>query len=146
MFRFSLQAVLNFRKRQEEEKQKELAAVNMEHQRIGGELLALSADREAKSTELNGLFARPTDIMMLRLYSNFLSGRDVDVERKKRELEESGGRMRKKQVELQESVKRKRMLEVLRERRLAAHVREEHLRERILMDEVAANIWFKEAP
>ncbi|MBI3582287.1 MAG: flagellar export protein FliJ [Nitrospinae bacterium] len=146
MFRFGLQPVLNFRKRREEEKQKELAAVNAEHRKIVAELLALSADREAKSTELNGLLARPTDVMTLRLYSNFLIWRDVDVELKKKELGESGGRMRKKQGELRECVRRKRMLEVLRERRLAAHVREERLRERILMDEIAANIWFKEGP
>ena len=145
MFRFNLQPVLNFRKRQEEEKQRDLAAANMEQKKISGELLALAADREAKSTELNNLFARPADVMMLRLYSTFLLGRDEDIERKKAELEECSERVNKKRLELQEYVKRKRVMEVLRERRMAAHVLEEHLRERIQMDEVAANIWFKEA-
>jgi flagellar FliJ protein len=144
MFNFRLQSVLNFRKRQEEEKQRDLAVVNMEQRKISDDLNGLVDEREAKSRELNSLFSRPTDVNMLRLYSNFLSGRDTDIEKKIRELAASKERLRQKQLELQEYVKRKRVLEVLKERRLETHTREEHRKELVFLDETATNIWFQE--
>jgi flagellar FliJ protein len=145
MFNFRLQTVLDYRKRQEEEKQRDLAVVNMEQKRVGEELSGLLGDREAKSAELGGIFSRPTDVTMLRLYSNFLSGCDADIEGKKRELAVCKDKVRQKQVVLGEYVKRKRVLEVLKERKLAAHVSEEHRKERVLLDETATNLWFREA-
>jgi flagellar FliJ protein len=144
MFNFRLQSVLDFRKRQEEEKQRDLAVVNMEQRKINDDLNDLVGERETKSRELNGLFSRPTDVNMLRLYSNFLSGRDTDIERKIRELAASKERLRQKQLELQEYVKRKRVLEVLRERRLETHAKGERRKEMASLDETATNIWFQE--
>jgi flagellar FliJ protein len=145
MFRFRLQTVLGFRKRQEEEKQRELAVVNMEHKGLNDKLTALFQDRENKSNELSELSLQPTDAKILKLYVDFLSGCESDIEWKKREIQVSAEKVRKKQLELQEYVKRKRVLEVLRERRLTAHVKEENRRERVQLDETATNMWFREA-
>lgn len=144
MFNFRLQTVLDFRKRQEEEKQRDLAVVNMEQQKISEELRELNTNRESKGRELNGLFSGPTDVNMLRLYSNFLSGTDSDIERKNADLEACKKRLKEKQLVLQEYVKRKRVLELLKTRRLEAHSMEERRKERSFLDETASNIWFQE--
>ncbi len=144
MFRFRLQTVLDHRKRQEEEKQRELALVNAEQVGARAELAELVAGRDENAAALTELSRTARDPRVLRLYDDFLMGRDADIQWKERELEQIGERLKAKQMELQEYLRRRKVLEVYRDRMKEAYDKEENRRERIFTDEVAQMIWFRE--
>jgi len=145
MFTFKLQSVLNHRKRQEEEKQRELAVVNQEIQSIHGALDALVAGRDENALRFTEVALTTRDVRPLKLYEDFLEGRDIDIDLKRKELEEAMKRLRAKQEELQEYLKRRKVLEVYRDRLQENYANEERRRERVFLDETATNMWFREA-
>lgn len=145
MFKFKLQTLLGYRKTQEEGKQRELAVVNMEQKALGEQLSALTAAREEKSEELAELGKHATDVRTIRLYTDFMDGCDADITWKHQEIFACSERVKQKQLELQEYVKRKRILEVYRERMLSAYTLREGRKERAFTDETATNIWYREA-
>ncbi|MBI5179517.1 MAG: flagellar export protein FliJ [Nitrospinae bacterium] len=145
MFRFRLQAVLDHRKRQEEEKQRELALVNRDLMRTREELEALIIGREEGAQKLTELERTAKDVREMKLYEDFLDGRDMDIAWKRKEVANVMERVRQKQLELQEYLKRRRVMEIYRDRLRDAYTQEEKRRERILADEVATQMWFREA-
>lgn len=145
MFTFKLQSVLNHRKRQEEEKQRELAVINQEIQSIHGALDALVAGRDENALRFTEVALTTRDVRLLKLYEDFLEGRDIDIGLKRKELEEAMKRLRAKQEELQEYLKRRKALEVYRDRLQENYANEERRRERVFLDETATNMWFREA-
>ncbi|MBI5636951.1 MAG: flagellar export protein FliJ [Nitrospinae bacterium] len=144
MFKFRLQSVLDHRNRQEEEKQRELALVNAEQVHARGALAALEQGRAENAAALTALLRTAHDPKVLRLYDDFLQGRDADIRWKARELEQIGERLRAKQLELQEYLRRRKTLEIYRERMKAAYEKEEKKREVKFTDEVAQMMWFRE--
>jgi flagellar export protein FliJ len=82
---------------------------------------------------------------VLKLYEDFLEGRDMDIQWKRKELANVVERLHLKQLELQEYLKRRRIMEVYRDRLQAAYLKEENRRERVALDETATQMWFREA-
>ncbi len=144
MFKFRLQSVLDHRKRQEEEKQREVALVNAEQFQARGVLAGLEQGRAEAAIALTELGRTAHDPKVFRLYDDFLQGRDADIRWKMRELEQIGERLRAKQVELQEYLRRRKALEIYRDRLKDAYEKEEKRRELKFTDEVAQMMWFRE--
>ncbi len=144
MFRFRLDPLLNFRRRQEEEKQRDLAIATRDLMKANGELGEFINQRKEAAATLNDLGRRNEDINVLRLYEDFIKGRDGDIESKKVEVKNARGVVTERQEVLLEYVKRRRSLEAYRERLEQRYMKEESRRERIFMDEVANQNWFKE--
>lgn len=144
MFRYRLQTVLDHRKRQEEEKQRELALVNRELAAVREKLDWLVAGREESARELTRLSATATDAKVLRMYNEFLMGRDADIVWKRREAGQVNERLKVKQLELQEYVKRRRVLEIHRDRQREVHQLGENRREAAFIDETATQMFLRE--
>jgi len=145
MFRFKLDPLLNFRRRQEEEKQRDLAVATREFMKVNSELEEFAEQRKQAAIALNEKGRQSEDVGVLRLYEDFIRGRDYDIVNKKAEVQNARNTVTKRQEELLEYVKRRRSLEAYRERREAAYRKEETRKERIFMDEVAGMNWFREA-
>ena len=145
MFRFKLDPLLNFRRRQEEEKQRALAFATRESMKVDSELEEFTEQRNQAAATLNEKGRQSEDVSVLRLYEDFIKGRDSDIVNKKAEVKNARDAVTKRQEELLEYVKRRRALESYRERREAAYRKEEARKERIFMDEVAGMTWFREA-
>lgn len=144
MFKFRLQSVLEHRKREEQEKQRELAVINAEQFHARGVLATLEQGRAESAAALTELCRTAHDPKVFRLYDDFLQGRDADIRWKMRELEQIGERLRAKQLELQEYLRRRKTLEIYRDRMKEAYEKEEKRRELKFTDEVAQMMWFRE--
>ena len=144
MFKFRLQSVLDHRKRQEEEKQREVALVNAEQVHARSDLATLERGRAENADALTKLRRTARDPKVLALYDDFLRGRDADIQWKLRELEQIGERLWAKQLELQECLRRRKALEIYRDRMKELHDKEENRREVKFTDEVAQMMWFRE--
>lgn len=145
MFRFRLDPLLNFRRRQEDEKQRDLALAAREFMKVNSELEEQTQQRRQAAATLNEKGSRGEEVSVLRLYEDFIKGRNYDIVNKKAELQKAQGAVTKRQEELLEYVKRRRSLEAYREKREEAYRKEEIRTERILMDEIAGMNWFREA-
>ncbi len=145
MFRFKLDPLLNFRRRQEEEKQRDLALAAREFMKVDFELEEFTEQRKQAAVALNEKGRQSEDVSVLRLYEDFIKGRDYDIVNKKKEVQNARDSVTKRQEVLLEYVKKRRSLETYRERREAAYRKEEARKDRIFMDEVAGMTWFREA-
>lgn len=145
MFRFKLDPLLNFRRRQEEEKQRDLAIAARELMKVDSELEEFTEQRKQAAVALNEKGRQSEDVAVLRLYEDFIKGRDYDIVNKKKEVQNARVAVTKRQEVLLEYVKKRRSLEAYRERREEAYRKEEARKDRIFMDEVAGMTWFREA-
>lgn len=144
MFKFRLAPLLKFRKMQEEEKQRDLALAARELMKSDGELKGFKDQKVKAAVTLNDLGRINKDVNELKLYEDFIRGRASDIETKKKEVTDAREIVTDRQGELLEYVKRRRSLELYRERVEQRYKKEETRRERILMDELANQNWFKE--
>ena len=144
MFKFQLAPLLNFRKRQEEEKQRDLALAARELMKTDGELKEFKDQKGKAAVTLNDLGRVNKDINELKLYEDFIRGRGSDIETKKKEVTDAKKTVTERQEGLLEYVKKRRSLELYREGLERRYKKEENRRERILTDELANQNWFKE--
>lgn len=144
MFKFRLAPLLNFRKRQEEEKQRDLALAARELMKSDGELKEFKDQKVKAAVTLNDLGRINKDVNELKLYEDFIRGRESDIENKKKEVTDARETVTDRQEGLLEYVKKRRSLEAYRERLEWRYKKEETRRERILTDELANQSWFKE--
>lgn len=145
MFRFRLQPLLNFRKRQEEEKQRELAVVNRELVGAQDNLEKFYAQRKQAVEKLDEISSGVKDINVLKLYEDFITGKDLDITGNKSTQQEINGRLAEKQAQLLEYVKRRRIIELFRDRQKEAYMADERKKERITTDEISAQMFLREA-
>ncbi len=145
MFRFKLQPLLKFRKRQEEGKQREVAVINRELIGARNQISEFSAQRKEAVIKLTEISAHATGVNVIRLYEDFINGTDADIVWKEKEMETINKKLADKQTELAEYVRRRRVLELLRDRQKEAYEKEENKKERIFTDEVATQLYFREA-
>ncbi|MEE8483947.1 MAG: flagellar export protein FliJ [Nitrospinota bacterium] len=145
MFRFKLQPLLKFRKRQEEGKQREVAVINRELIGARNQISEFSAQRKEAVIKLTEISAHATGVNVIRLYEDFINGKDADIAWKEKEMESIDKKLADKQTELAEYVRRRRVLELLRNRQKEAYEKEENKKERIFTDEVATQLYFREA-
>jgi flagellar FliJ protein len=144
MFRFRLDPLLNFRRIQEEEKQRDLALATREFMKVSSELEEFTKQKKQATVTLNDKEKDGADINVLKLYQDFIRGREYDIVNKKAEVGNARDMVTKRQEELLAYVKRRRSLEAYRDRRESAYRKEETRKERIFMDEVAGMNWFRE--
>ena len=145
MFRFKLDPLLKFRRIQEEEKQRDLALAARELMKVNSELEEFKNQKKQAAITLNDKESQSAEVNVLRLYEDFIRGRDYDIVNKKVEVQKARDAVTKRQEELLEYVKRRRSLELYREKRESKYLKEEARKERIFMDEVAGMNWFREA-
>jgi len=145
MFKFRLEPLLKYRKRQEDEKQRELALIAMEFSQVKSRIDELAVQRKGAVKELTKLSEKTDSVNVLRLYEDFIRGRDSDIAAGKKELKKTADRVTAKQVELLEYVKKRRSLELLREKKHLSYAYEENRKERMFTDEIASQIWFRKA-
>lgn len=145
MFKFKLQPVLTFRKRQEEEKMRELAVINGERVRTVQVIKEYTEQRRKTAKQITKISETSRDVNTIKLYEDFLVGRDSDIATKNKEMTEIAGRLSEKQKELIEFVKRRKALEVYRDRLKRNYEEDLKRKERIIDDESATNMWYREA-
>jgi flagellar FliJ protein len=140
-FIFSLQAVLDHRRRIEEETQKAVAAVQIRLDECQGAIARLEECQRRHSAEMYQRLAKGMPERERALYSNYLEAVGLELER----LAVLEARI---QAELE--VARKRLVKAMRDRELIEeirkaeyqeYVRAEELEERKLYDDLAQRAW-----
>jgi flagellar FliJ protein len=139
-FRFALQRVLDRRLDEEEEKRRVhaelLKARRALEDALRGRQQEIAAGRDAWRAQLVG----EIDPASLRHHAGAAVGLVRKAQRTVLEMASLEKSMRRAQDELVEAAKARRALEILRERRLAAHNEAESSRERAQLDEFASNL------
>lgn len=146
MFRFGLAPLLRFRKRQEEEKLRELALINQEMLLATNRINDLKKRRSENARKLTEISAGIKEVNTIRLYEDYLAGCESDLLQGLVEQGEIGGRQTKKREELIEYVRRRRAMELYRDRLKERYDTKEKRRERVESDDIADKLFFREAP
>lgn len=139
-FRFTLERVLDLRLDEEESKRRALAAIEARRRALEDSLRSRQAEIAAGRDEWRAGLVGPVDAEALRHNARAALGLVRRAQRAVLELaalEKALGRAR---TELVEAARARRALEILRERRLAAHLAEERRREQSALDEIGARI------
>ncbi|MDH4233057.1 MAG: flagellar export protein FliJ [Nitrospirota bacterium] len=145
MYKFKLAPLLRHRKRQEDEKMREMSVINRKMV-INTELLhKLTEGRESEIDKFTVASGTAHNVALLRVYQDFLAGRDSDISRKKMELRQVGELLEKKRSELAEYVKRRRVLEILRDRQEEEYNLEAERREQKELDDISNQLFLREA-
>ncbi|MCE2882041.1 MAG: flagellar export protein FliJ [Planctomycetaceae bacterium] len=139
-FRFALQRVLDRRLDEEEARRRVLSQVEAKRRGLEDALRTrqqeISAGRDAWRSGLVGT----VDPAALRHHAIASTGLVRKAQRTVLELAGMEKALVKARADLVEAARARRALEILRERRLAAHLAEESRRERDNLDEFAANV------
>ncbi|MDH5542313.1 MAG: flagellar export protein FliJ [Nitrospinota bacterium] len=145
MYKFKLAPLLRHRKRQEDEKMREMSVINRKMV-INTELLhKLTEGRESELDKFTQASGTAHNVALLRVYQDFLAGRDSDILHKKMELRQVGELLEKKRSELAEYVKRRRVLEILRDRQEEEYNLEAERREQKELDDISNQLFLREA-
>lgn len=145
MFIFKLQPVLTYRKQQEEGKMRELAVINIELLQNNQTIKKFTEERKKAADTLTEISLKSKDVNELKIYEDFIAGRDSDIAQKKEEAMEITKRLTEKQKELVEYLRRRRTMEIYRDRLKESYEAEEAKKERVMADEAASNLFFRVA-
>jgi len=145
MFKFKLHALLRFRKKQEEDKMREMALINSEVVSHNLKIESLQKSRMKNVSDFTDASAKATNINTLRLYQDYLAGCDHDLVGTAYEVAKVNERLDKKRDELVEYVRRRRALELLSEKQKKNYDLHMKRREQKESDEIASHAFFKEA-
>ena len=135
---FRFESVLRYRRRIEEQKQKELAEVQRRLLTEVSRLRYLEERREEARTALDRAKARGVLLRELVLHDAYLEGLAAEICIQRKRLYDLHRAAERKREELLDSSRRKKVLEKLEERDRERQYREELRRERIRNDEIAA--------
>jgi len=145
MFKFKLEQLLRFRKREEDEKMRELAFISAEIVKIKEEISSIKKSREEHADKLNDVLATAGDVNSIRLYENYLSGCESNILEKLMKEQEIKGREDEKRNELIEFVRKRKSLELYKEKLKERFETERAKKEQAFSDEVASQLFFREA-
>jgi flagellar FliJ protein len=145
MFKFRLHALLRYRKKQEEDKMREMALINSEMVAKNAKIAVLQKSREKNISQFTSVTTGAKNINTLRLYQDYLAGCDLDISGTSFELGKVNVRLDEKREELIEYVKRRRALELLRDRQKKNYNLHMKRREQKESDEIASHAFFTEA-
>lgn len=145
MFKFKLQALLKFRKSQEEEKMREMALINSEVVEKNLKITDLRSNRKENIADFTVETGKATNINTLRLYQDYLAGCDHDILDTTYEVAKVTERLDRKREELVEYVRRRRALELLRDRQEKNYNLHMKRHEQKVTDEIASHSFFREA-
>ena len=145
MFKFRLAPLLRYRKRQEDEKMREMAVINKEFVDTERLIARFETERQENARKMSELSAEAHDVSMRRMYEEFLNRRDSEIRAKRAEADMISDRLEKKRRELVDYVRRRRSLEVYRDRLEERYDKEQARLDRIQSDEVAGQLYFRRA-
>jgi len=139
-FRFALQRVLELRLDEEEAKRRVYTEFARKQRALEdalrGRQLEIATGRDAWRTQLVG----EVDPAALRHHASAAVGLVRKAQRTVLEMASLEKSLERARLDLVEAAKARRALEILRERRLAAHTEAEATRERAQLDEIASNL------
>jgi flagellar FliJ protein len=139
MYQFNLEPLLNHRRYQVEVLQKELADLKI---RLDAEKDKLWLLRQKKRKTVQLLQEKQTDgrpASEIKLYIDFVEQLSKKMEAQKQNVLEAERNFSLKRQDLVAAMKKKKILDRLKEKGLQAYEQEQFIKERNLMDEVAAH-------
>jgi len=145
MYKFKLAPLLRHRKRQEDEKMREMSAINQKMVVNSEKLEVLTAGRKEQMDKFTEATSTAHNVNLLRVYQDFLAGRDIDIANKNMEIRQIGEVLEKKRIELSEYVKRRRVLEILRDKQQADYNLSMDRREQKELDDISNQLFLREA-
>ena len=138
MYRFKLEALLNHRRHQEEDCQKELAQA---HRKLSDERKTLMRIKTEKQKSLEILQAKKkisTTVTDIRLYVNYIQQLSKDIEYQARHVQKSAKIVDQKRHDLISIMKKRKTLQTLKSKEKLTYQRTLMQDERKLMDELAS--------
>ena len=137
MYRFNLEAVLNYRKRIEEGLQMELSGTLRELESAKQVFFALQREKGFYEEELVKREAREVNIHESILYRDYLKGMNKKIKAQKEIVAKVKIAVDKKQEELLIATKKRKVLEKVREKHMKEFMDDLERKERIFTDEIS---------
>jgi flagellar FliJ protein len=136
MYRFSLQVVLDYRKRIEEGLQIELSQIQRELEKEKQLLLAYRREKNYYEEELVKREEKEINVNEALLYRDYLRGMRIRIKEQRDIVTKAKGDLDIKQNELLNATKKRKVLEKVKEKEWKRFKENIERRERILVDEV----------
>ena len=136
MFKFSLEALHKVRKREEEERQKDLAhATNAEKKEVDT-LNEYKIDFENKINNLQSINKVSYDNKTALLYDWFFSGKKQDMQEKKELIEKINHVVQEKRQSVLKAYVKRKVIDNFKERKHMQYIEEEKKKEEIELNEI----------
>ena len=139
MFRFRLQHVLEIRERMERIQLKEYSLADLEARRMEQEIDARHEAIRNAGSRMDAARQASPSAAPLQLYGNYRRRLETEIGRIRERLREHMQVLEARRKELVEARRKRRTMEILREKARGRYDKEMSRRERVEMDEVAAN-------
>jgi len=143
MFHFTLQTVLDVRKRLEKIKYKEFSEVLFEWQKLDTEIKERHAQIELSGKRTDQVRLAGLTTMSLQMYDHYKQRLRNEIELYEEQQREHEQSLEEKRRELVEARRAHRALEILKEKELKRYEMEQNRQERTIMDEVSSNYHFR---
>lgn len=144
--RYRFETLLRLRKNQENLIQREMGSINSHLLRQKDRLESLEDITQKNLREFNQRMQQQTDPHILCLFDNFFKGSRATGEQQSRVIAEVEERAEAKRHELNEAVKKRRILEILKDRHNEQQKKIKMKVETALMDEIAGSRWKRKTP
>lgn len=136
-FSFSLEALLEKRKQEEEEIKLELAKKNNEIYKAKNEIIDLATQLQNLQTEQKEKRKNISDVLQLKYSVSFRNKLKLDMLRKGRDIQELYRHLANIRQRLVKATQRKKAIELMRERRYRQWHKENKHREQVFIDDVS---------
>ncbi len=141
-FIFRLEPVLRYRSQLEKEKQREFAAVQMEYNAKGDQIRDLNQRFVQVQNRFGQAKSGGSDVKLWMSYQSYLNDIKNSIFNCLAEQQKISQRLEQKRTELVRAARERRVLEKLREKRFANHVRENDRLEQKELDEIALRNYY----
>jgi flagellar FliJ protein len=139
MFRFRLQHVLEIRERMERIRLKEFSLAELEARRMEGEIDARHEAIRRSAGLMDAARRNSPTAVPLQLHDHFRRRLETEIGRVRERLREHLQVLEARRKDLVEARRQRRTMEILRDKARGRYEKEMSRRERVEMDEVAAN-------
>ncbi|MBF0274174.1 MAG: tol-pal system protein YbgF [Nitrospinae bacterium] len=136
MFKFSLEALHKVRKREEEERQKDLAHATNAQKKEVDTLNEYKKDFENKIIDLQGKYKTSYDNKTAILYDWFFSGKKHDMQQKKELIEKIDTVVQEKRQSVLKAYIKRKVIDNFKERKHMQYIEEEKKNEEKELDEI----------
>jgi len=139
--KFRLESLLRLRKNEEDQIQREFGVIQAHLHNQEQELVDMESREKRNKEELNQIQGQPQNPSTFMMYDRYFQSVKVLEHRQRQVISEIHSKADKKRKHLIEAVRQRRTLEILKERELLRHRKEQAKRETALLDEVASAQW-----
>jgi len=139
--KFRLESLLRLRKNEEDQVQREFGAIQAHLHNQEQELVDMETRDKRNKDELNQIQGQPQSPSTFMMYDRYFQSVKVLEHRQRQVISEINSKADEKRKHLIEAVRQRRTLEILKERELLRHRKEQAKRETALLDEVASAQW-----